>query len=139
MGILMFLMGGLYAGDAVQKHTGAGRWVVIVCIYLFAALYSVTWGITVKVYSAEIQPRRTRASATTLSHSSNWVCNFTVALITPILLSNSSFGAYILFGGCCVITVIVASPFMHETRGRNFGQIEAAFKGRSQQEQPIEA
>lgn len=135
----MFLMGGLYAGDAVHKDTGAGRWVVIVCIYLFAALYSATWGITVKVYSAEIQPQRTRASATTLSHSSNWVCNFTVALITPILLSKSSFGAYILFGGCCVITVIVIFPFMHETRGRNFEQIEAAFKGRSRQGNTTEA
>ncbi|KAJ5651382.1 general substrate transporter [Penicillium longicatenatum] len=131
MAILMFLMGGLYAGDAVHKHGGAGRWIVIVSIYLFAALYSATWGVTVKVYSAEIQPQRTRASATTLSHSSNWVCNFTVALITPILLSKSSWGAYILFGGCCVITVLVSFFFMHETQGRTFMQIEEAFKGKS--------
>ncbi|KAI9044082.1 putative MFS sugar transporter [Aspergillus affinis] len=129
MGILMFIMGGLYAGNAVHPDSGAGRWVVIVCIYLFAALYSATWGITVKVYAAEIQPQRTRASATTLAHSSNWVCNFTVALITPILLSKSSFGAYILFGGCCVITVVISWPVMHETKGRNFGEIERAFKG----------
>ncbi|KAJ5914877.1 general substrate transporter [Penicillium tannophilum] len=131
MAILMFLMGGLYAGDAVHQAGGAGRWIVIVSIYLFAALYSATWGVTVKVYSAEIQPQRTRASATTLAHSSNWVCNFTVALITPILLSKSSWGVYILFGGCCVITVIVSIFFMHETQGRTFLQIEEAFKGRS--------
>ncbi|CAI7614433.1 unnamed protein product [Penicillium palitans] len=131
MGILMFLMGGLYAGNAVHKATGAGRWVVIVCIYLFSALYSVTWGISVKVYSAEIQPQRTRASATTLAHSSNWVCNFLVALTTPVLLEKSSFGAYFLFGGCCVITVVVGVIFMHETKGRTFGEIEEAFKTRS--------
>lgn len=129
MGVLMFLMGGLYAGNAVHKSTGAGRWVVIVCIYLFSALYSVTWGISVKVYSAEIQPQRTRASATTLAHSSNWVCNFLVALTTPVLLEKSSFGAYFLFGGCCVITVLVGIFFMHETKGRTFGEIEEAFKG----------
>jgi MFS family permease len=128
MGFLMFLMGILYAGDAVHQNTGAGRWIVIICIYLFAALYSATWGITVKVYSAEIQPQRTRASATTLAHSSNWVCNFTVALITPVLLAKSNFGVYILFGGCCVITVIVSILFMHETQGRSFKQIEEAFK-----------
>ncbi|GLI72279.1 hypothetical protein PoHVEF18_000449 [Penicillium ochrochloron] len=128
MGFLMFLMGGLYAGDAVHQNTGAGRWIVIICIYLFAALYSATWGITVKVYSAEIQFQRRRASATSLAHSSNWVRNFTVALITPVLLAKSNFGVYILFGGCCVITVIVSILFMHETQGRSFKQIEEAFK-----------
>ncbi|KAJ5710430.1 general substrate transporter [Penicillium malachiteum] len=131
MTVVMFLMGGLYAGDAVHKHGGAGRWIVIICIYIYAAIYSVTWGVTVKVYAAEIQPQRTRASATTLAHSSNWVCNFTVALITPILLSKSSFGIYFLFGGCCVVTVVVSILFMHETKGRNFAQIEGAFKGKS--------
>ncbi|PIG87411.1 hypothetical protein AARAC_007465 [Aspergillus arachidicola] len=131
MGILMFLMGGLYAGDAVHQNTGAGRWIVIICIYLFAAIYSASWGITIKVYSAEIQPQRIRASATTLAHSSNWVCNFTVALITPVLLAKSNFGVYFLFGGCCVITVVVNIIFMHETRGRTFTQIEEAFKGSS--------
>ena len=129
MGVLMFLMGGLYAGNAVYKTTGAGRWVVIVCIYIFSAIYSITWGISVKVYSAEIQPQRTRASATTLAHSSNWVCNFLVALTTPVLLAKSSFGAYFLFGGCCVITAFVGILFMHETKGRTFGEIEEAFKG----------
>jgi hypothetical protein len=131
MGILMVLMGGLYAGDAVHQNTGASLWIVIIYIYLFAAIYSASWGITVKVYSAEIQPQRTRASATTLGHSSNWVCNFTVALITPVLPAKSNFGAYFLFGGCCVITVSVSIIFMHETRARTFTQIEEAFKGSS--------
>jgi hypothetical protein len=134
MGILMFLIGGLYAGDAVHKSTGAGRWVVIVCIYHYAALYSVSWGITVKVYSAEIQPQRTRASATTLAHSSNWVFNFLVALTTPILLAKSNYGAYFLWGGCCAVTVIVSVIFMHETSGRNFVEIDETFKGKKSNE-----
>ncbi|KAJ6089983.1 hypothetical protein N7467_005199 [Penicillium canescens] len=129
--VLMFLMGGLYAGNAVHQSTGAGRWVVIVCIFLFAALYSVSWGIAVKVYAAEIQPQRTRASATTLGHSSNWLCNFLVALTTPILLAKSSFGAYFLWGGCSIITAVVGIFYMHETKGRTFAEIEVAFKRKS--------
>jgi hypothetical protein len=35
------------SGNAVHKTTGAGRWVVIVCIYIFSAIYSVSWGISV--------------------------------------------------------------------------------------------
>ncbi|KAJ5364869.1 uncharacterized protein N7496_010582 [Penicillium cataractarum] len=128
LGAIMFLIGGLYAGNTVHGTFGAGRWVVIVCIYIFAIIYSLTWAVAVKVYSAEIQPQRTRASATTLAHSSNWLFNFLVALTTPILLSKSSFGAYFLFGGCSLLTSFVGALFMHETKGRSLGEIEEAFK-----------
>ncbi|KAJ5693457.1 hypothetical protein N7462_002880 [Penicillium macrosclerotiorum] len=130
LGIVMFLIGGLYAGNAVHSSSGAGRWVVIVSIYIFAVIFSMTWAIAVKVYSAEIQPQRTRASATTLSHSSNWVCNFLVALTTPILLDRSSFGAYFLWGGCSIATALVGAIYMHETKGRSLDEIEHAFRGK---------
>lgn len=123
----MFVIGGLYAGKAVHSTTGPGRWVVIVFIYLFAVIYSLTWAVSVKIFAAEIHPQRTRASATTLAHSSNWLANFLVALVTPILLSKSSFGAYFLFGGCAILTAIVGAIWMHETRGRSLDEIEAAF------------
>ncbi|KAJ5179529.1 hypothetical protein N7492_002739 [Penicillium capsulatum] len=124
----MFAIGGLYAGQAVHSTTGAARWVVIVFIYLFAVVYSVTWAVSVKIFAAEIHPQRTRAAATTLSHSSNWLANFLVALTTPILLAKSSYGAYFLFGGCAIITSFVGFFFMHETKGRSLDEIEAAFR-----------
>lgn len=128
LGIVMFLIGGLYAGNAVHGSFGAGRWVVIVSIYIFAVIYSMTWAVSIKIYVPEIHPNRTRASATTLGHSSNWLANFLVALTTPILLSKSSFGAYFLFGGCSVLTALVCAAFMHETKGRSLDEIEQAFK-----------
>jgi Sugar (and other) transporter len=126
--ILMFLIGGLYAGDAVHSNTGAGRWIVIVSIYLFAMTYSLSWAVGIKVYAAEIQPQRTRAAATSLAHGSNWSANFLVGLTTPILLAKTSFGAYFLFGGCSLVTVIVCAMSMPETRGRSLEEIEEAFK-----------
>jgi MFS family permease len=126
--IVMFLIGGLYAGNAVHADTGAGRWIVIVSIYLFAVIYSLTWGVAIKVYAAEIQPQHTRAAATSVAHGSNWACNFLVALVTPILLSRSSFGAYFLFGGCNLITAVVCFFAMPETKGRSLEEIEEVFK-----------
>jgi MFS family permease len=127
----MFLIGALYAADAVHPSSGPGRWLVIVAIYLFAVIFSLTWAIGIKVYSAEIQPQRTRASATGLAHGSNWVTNFLVALTTPILLSKSSFGAYFLFGGCTLLTALVCAVFMPETKGKSLDEIEEAFKSKS--------
>ncbi|KIN04320.1 hypothetical protein OIDMADRAFT_26935 [Oidiodendron maius Zn] len=125
---VMFLIGGLYAANAVHKSSGIGRWVVIISIYIFALIFCMSWAVGFKVYAAEIQPQRTRASATSLAHGSNWIANFMVALTTPILLSRSSFGAYFLFGGCSIITVIVCSLFMPETKGKSLDEIEEAFR-----------
>lgn len=126
----MFLMGGLYAGGAVE---GAGRWVVIVCIYLFSVLYCISWAVSIKLYAAEIQPQRTRASATSIAHGSNWITNFLVALFTPSLLANSSYGAYFLFGACTLFTALVCCVFMPETRGKSLDEIDQAFHGRTPQ------
>jgi sugar porter (SP) family MFS transporter len=70
---IMLLIGSLYAADAVHADQGIGRWVVVVCIYLFALVYCATWAITMRLYASEIQPMNTRASASSLAQSSNWV------------------------------------------------------------------
>ncbi|KAK8041553.1 transporter, partial [Apiospora phragmitis] len=124
----MFLMGSLYASNAVHAGHGPGRWVVIVCIYVFAVLYCVSWAVGIKVYAAEIQRPATRASATGIAHGSNWLSNFLVALVTPTLLARSSYGAYFLFGGCTLLTALVCWGFMPETRGRSLDDIDRAFR-----------
>ncbi|KAL9107076.1 MAG: hypothetical protein Q9187_008476, partial [Circinaria calcarea] len=129
MAAIMLLIGGLYAGNAVHGTFGAGRWVVIVSIYVFAVVYCVSWAVGIKIYAAEIQPQRTRASATSLAHGSNWMTNFLVALATPILLAKSSFGVYFLFGGCTLVTAAVCAVFMPETMGKSLDEIEDAFQG----------
>jgi hypothetical protein len=128
MASVMFLMGGLYAGNAVHASEGAGRWIVIVSIYLFAAMFSVSWAVGIKIYSAEIQPQKTRATATSMAHGSNWICNFLVALVTPTLLAKTTYGAYFLFGGCTFLTALVCILVMPETRGKSLNEIEQAFQ-----------
>lgn len=127
----MTLIGSLYAGSAVHATSGVGRWIVIVSIYIFAVVYSISWAVGIKIYAAEIQPQRTRASATSLAHGSNWVSNFLVALTTPVLLSKSSFVVYFLFAGCSFLTVAVCFLFMPETKGKSLEEVEAAFHQRS--------
>ena len=69
----MFIMGSLYAAGAVHAGRGAARWVVIVTIYLFALVFSGTWGVCFRVYVSEIQSPQTRAGAASLALSANWV------------------------------------------------------------------
>lgn len=69
----LFLNGILYASGTVHQNSGAARWVVIVTIYLYVISYCVTWGMSVRSYPSEIQPPATRATATSLAQSANWV------------------------------------------------------------------
>ncbi|KAI9148910.1 proton myo-inositol cotransporter-like [Paramyrothecium foliicola] len=122
----MFVIGGLYAADAV--HAGAsGRWIVIVSIYLFTVTYCVSWSVILKIYATEIQPQRTRASATSIAHGADWLTNFLVALVTPSILAHSSYGAHLLFGSGTFLTSIICWLFMPETRGRTLNEIQLAF------------
>lgn len=123
----MILIGSLYASGSIHGSQGAARWVVIVTIYLFTISYSVTWSVGFKLYASEIQPPQTRAAASSLAQSANWVCNFIVALITPIFLAHSSFGVYYLFGFCIVFTGLVCLVYMPESRGKSLQTIHREF------------
>lgn len=86
MAMLMFLIGGLCVGGS------AGTWVVIVAIYIYVAIYCGSWAVRVKVYAAEIQPKRSRATATGLTYFGYRLSNFVVALVTPILIATTVYG-----------------------------------------------
>ncbi|KAL8728786.1 MAG: hypothetical protein Q9166_005164 [cf. Caloplaca sp. 2 TL-2023] len=127
MAFCMILIGSIYASGSVDGDQGVARWIVIVMIYLFTISYSVTWSVGFKLYASEIQPPATRAAASSLAQSANWVCNFIVALITPIFLDYSSFGVYYLFGFSIVFTGLVCAVYMPESRGKSLQAIHREF------------
>lgn len=69
----MAVVGSLYASDSVLQDSGAGRWIVIVLIFVFALAYASTWGIVGKIYASEIQPAHTRATANAFAQPLNFV------------------------------------------------------------------
>lgn len=123
----MLLMGILYASNSVHATYGAGRWVVIVTIYIFALAYAMSWAVGVKLFASEIQPVKTRATATSLSQAANCITNFFVAFVTPILLAKSDSAIYFLFGGASILTVLVCTLFMPETKGVGLEAIGESF------------
>ncbi|KAJ5761141.1 hypothetical protein N7520_008297 [Penicillium odoratum] len=83
-----------------------------------------------RVWAPKIQPQHTRAQAISLGYGANWVCNFFVAFVCPILLDKSVPSAYLLFGGCTAAATIVSFFYMVETKGKTLAEIERAFKTR---------
>ncbi|KAL9640008.1 MAG: hypothetical protein Q9204_000879 [Flavoplaca sp. TL-2023a] len=123
----LFLIGILYASNAVHQTSGSARWVVIVTIYAYVISFCVTWGINYKSYPSEIQPPATRATATSLAQSANWAVNFCVVLVVPIFFASSESGPYFLFGGLTILNTAILFFIMPETRGRTLEDIHADF------------
>lgn len=124
----MIGIGVLYACNFVFSDHGAGRWIVVTFIFLFTFVYSGTWAVTISIYATEVQPLKTRAAASSLGRSGNWIVNWIVAFTTPIFLASSSCGVYFMFGASCLITVVICILWMPETRGLSLEQIDGIFK-----------
>ncbi|TPX18087.1 uncharacterized protein E0L32_011857 [Thyridium curvatum] len=122
----MLLMGTLYATGIVHMYAAA-KWAVIVTVFVFGLIYCSTWNIFGKIYASEIQPSHTRAAANCVAMGLSFFANWLVAILTPILLDKSAFGAYFLFGGLTLGTLVVLAACMPETRGRSLEDIQQAF------------
>ncbi|KAK3627677.1 hypothetical protein LTR56_015461 [Elasticomyces elasticus] len=59
--------------------------------------------------------------------SLGFLTNGTVALVTPILLAKTAYGAYFLFGGLSFGTLVVLALYMPETRGEPLESIQEVF------------
>ncbi|KAK3384944.1 major facilitator superfamily domain-containing protein [Podospora didyma] len=126
-----FLASGVFAivivAVTIPATLCADRWGQRLSTILGGIGMAATMFVKGALYAAEIQRQRTRASATSIAHGSNWLMNFLVALVTPTLLDKSSNGAYLLFVGCTFLTAVVCWLFMPEARGRSLDEIDEAF------------
>jgi sugar porter (SP) family MFS transporter len=80
-----------------ENHKAAG-WAAVVMVWLFVIHFGYSWGPCAWILIAEIWPLSTRPYGTALGGSSNWMNNFIIGQITPDLLSDITYGTYILFG-----------------------------------------
>lgn len=53
--------------------------------------------------------------------------NYLVALITPVLIAKSTYGAYYLFAFSSLFTTIIVALRMVETRGHSLEEIEQRY------------
>ena len=64
----------------------------------------------------------------------DWLNNFVIGLITPPLVQNTGFGAYIFFAVFCLLSFAWTYLFIPETKGRTLEQMDEVFKDRANTE-----
>ncbi|KAI1250375.1 hypothetical protein MGN70_007428 [Eutypa lata] len=99
-------------------------------LFTYIAFFGATWLPLPWLYPAEINPLKTRAKANAVSTVSNWLWNFFIVMITPVLVSNTGtngFGTYLFFGVLNAIFFPIIYFLYPETSGRTLEEIDLIF------------
>lgn len=67
-------------------------------VWLLVVNFGYSWGPCGRVVISELWPLSNRASGIALDASADWMSNFIVGQITPIMLRKIPFGTFIFFG-----------------------------------------
>lgn len=95
--------------------------------FLFIAFFGATWLPLPWLYPAEVNPIKTRAKANAVSTCTNWLFNFLIVMITPIMTTNIQWGTYLVFAviNACFLPFIYF--FYVETAKRSLEEIDLIF------------
>ncbi|RYO79593.1 hypothetical protein DL766_001203 [Monosporascus sp. MC13-8B] len=99
-------------------------------LFTYIAFFGATWLPLPWLYPAEINPLKTRAKANAVSTVSNWLWNFFIVMVTPVMVSNlgrSGWGTYLFFAVLNAIFFPIIFFFYPETAGRTLEEIDLIF------------
>jgi sugar porter (SP) family MFS transporter len=127
---MVLTFGALIPGtEAAAKGAAVG-------MFTYIAVFGATWLPIPWLYPAEINPLKTRAKANATSTVSNWLWNFFIVMITPVMLDGTGtngFGTYLFFAVLNAIFFPIVYFCYPETSGRSLEEIDLIFaKGYSE-------
>ncbi|THZ15465.1 general substrate transporter [Aureobasidium pullulans] len=92
MGLAMMV-----AGIGLSVGNQSGAYAATVMIFLFNTFFAIGWLGVTWLYPAEVTPIRIRAEANGLSTSANWLFNYAVVQLSPIMINTIAWKTYFVF------------------------------------------
>ncbi|KAJ1989678.1 hypothetical protein H4R33_001972 [Dimargaris cristalligena] len=112
---------------SVVMANKAASFATIVFVYVFVAGFAFSWGPIGWIYPSEIFPLHVRAKATSISTAANWLFNFALGQVAPILLEKITWGLYIIFAALAVVSIGIVYFFFPETKGKSLEEMDEVF------------
>lgn len=110
------------------KNQGSAPGIVSVVFYfLFNTSFAWGWLGMTWLYPAEITPLAIRAQANGISTSANWLFNFMVVMVTPIMFESIEYNTYTVFAVLNLVILVVTYFIFPETAGRSLEEMSAIF------------
>ncbi|KAJ9396948.1 hypothetical protein DTO282F9_6202 [Paecilomyces variotii] len=96
LGISMMLISVLlsFKGSSVEKETSTAS---VAFFFTYMLIFGASVNCIPWVYVPEILPLQARAKGTAIGISSDWLWNFVIVMITPVIISHLQWKAYLIF------------------------------------------
>ncbi|KAL3472391.1 general substrate transporter [Aspergillus californicus] len=127
--IVIAVLVGLFS-DNWEAHRPQG-WVCVAFLFVYMIAFGGSWGPVAWAVPSEVFPSFLRAKGVALATCGTWLWNFIVGLITPPLIQDTGYGAYVFFAVFCILAFIWSYLFVPETSGKTLEQMDAVFKDNS--------
>ncbi|KAI5371185.1 putative major facilitator, sugar transporter, major facilitator superfamily [Septoria linicola] len=118
---MVLVFGALIPGtESAAKGAAVG-------LFTYIAFFGATWLPLPWLYPAEVNPLKTRAKANAVSTVANWLWNFFIVMITPVLIDSIGWGTYLFFAVLNAIFFPIIYFFYPETSQRTLEEIDLIF------------
>lgn len=130
LGVCMLMISALLSQAPVGETAGRARNVASASVAFFF-LYMLIFGMSANcvpwVYVSEILPLGARTRGAAIGVSSNWLWNFTVVMITPVIINRLQWRAYLIFMITNLLFVPLVYFFYPETSNVRLEDIDDIF------------
>lgn len=105
-------------------------WLSLLGLFSFIFFFAISLGPLPWLYMSELFPLALRGKGMAIASISNWLCNFLVVFLFPVLAAGlgeaATFG---MFAACCAFGIWYAWTFAPETRGLVLEEIDQTIAG----------
>ncbi|SCU85314.1 LADA_0D06810g1_1 [Lachancea dasiensis] len=104
---------------------------VVVFVIIFNAFFGFSWGPIPWLYPVEIAPLSARSAMASASTATNWLCNWLVGIMTPILQEKIEWRLYLIHAASCFISFWCVLRIYPETAGLRLEDMGSVFDDKS--------
>jgi sugar porter (SP) family MFS transporter len=102
---------------------------VLILILIYIAAFSITWGSVIWVLVGEMFPNSVRATGTSIANFGNWITNFLLTILFPLMLAKlGGSGTFLFYAVANFVAVAFVYFFIYETKGVALEDMEEAAK-----------
>ncbi|KAI0796273.1 hypothetical protein BC629DRAFT_1592504 [Irpex lacteus] len=112
--------------DSWVEHPYAA-WTAVACTYIFTAGYGMSYGPIGWILPSEVFPISMRSRGVSLSTASNWLNNFLIGLLTPILIEFSASATFMVFSTACFLGYFWSTYIVPETGNVSLEEMDEVF------------
>ncbi|KAL0929692.1 sugar transporter [Colletotrichum truncatum] len=112
-----------------NNGTGPAGWVAVVCIYIFALGYAISWGTIPWIINAEVFPTKVRGSCMAICITWQYLVNFALSRAQPnMVITMHSWGPFLLFTLFTTISTTYCYFAYPETKGISMESMDQLFQ-----------